>query len=1009
MDSNYFELGVLLSVRDMMGGVVSRVTGNWRDLRGELSLSETAADRVERSMSRISRAAATVTAGLAIGGIAISMATSGLEASKLEGNIRSLGMTNTEISSIREETALMSAQFGIAQERLLTGVYDIKSAVSDLDNASLAGFTRAVEKTTLATKGQFESQAKTFGMITNQFRDKYRQLDDVTFARNIGNTIAWVGKMFRAEGPSIDQALTSMGSAGAVAGLKFEEQMAVVGRLLNTMDAGTAGTSFRQFISRIPQAEKTLGLRFRNPDKSLKSVADILGLISNKYRDLNQSSEVLTRAFSEEGVKLIKELVPHLNEVKTDVQDIQRVSASGNYKFLEEMSAANISPLSTTLDRVKFGMAALWSSMGVGVGDNLNRILAPVADLIERLNRLDPATKANIGRMVALSAAVVTGYGVVTLFTGAWSLWRGLETLNGMSALQVMTKLLSATTIEATAAKTAETAASISDAAVKAASTEATVANTAATAMNTGAKMANVSAMDRALGMSQYVMIQEQIAAEQMAANVAKQAAIEAAALAEKTALEASALAEETAFRTASTFAINRATAAEYSNILAKRISVTTLGYEKTALGVSTVLHGVLSGQITMLTAAQWAWNTAMAASPLLLFTGIVVALGAAAYGTYWAYNRLTDEWRKPINLNSEGAAEKLRGLRTEAEALGVELKGLDARIKLAEGKRKISDSDVNGWSGNLKLENGEILERMKDLTELRRKFVSAGDQIGVADIDSKLAALKSMHSMLQNFAGGRFFNKDDLKILESTKQLRMIAGLDTTEIDLAIARVKKGGSVYFDLDQTVMERVRISMGQLSSAAGLMLTGAADAISRDWDRAMKALDHGIDEWVNGLYDKGKKGGRGLITAFISGMNSVAGLPAGSIEKIFGGIASLMPHSDADRGPLSRITASGRALPETFAQGMESGLGSIAPVSLMMAQNAAPELPRAIPMDSTGDPGMQMKGLVQILIQNLIGGDLVLPDGGGGQGSFDELGQLMSRAIEQHIEMQGGRA
>jgi hypothetical protein len=90
----------------------------------------------------------------------------------------------------------------------------------------------------------------------------------------------------------------------------------------------------------------------------------------------------------------------------------------------------------------------------------------------------------------------------------------------------------------------------------------------------------------------------------------------------------------------------------------------------------------------------------------------------------------------------------------------------------------------------------------------------------------------------------------------------------------------------------------------------------------------------IGETVGGIF--GKIGGffKGLVgdsaasgsqtnAAFAGGIQQNAPAPAQAFSQSIGGIDTLMPHSDAQEGPLSRLSASGRALTETFASGMDS--------------------------------------------------------------------------------------
>jgi TP901 family phage tail tape measure protein len=63
----------------------------------------------------------------------------------------------------------------------------------------------------------------------------------------------------------------------------------------------------------------------------------------------------------------------------------------------------------------------------------------------------------------------------------------------------------------------------------------------------------------------------------------------------------------------------------------------------------------------------------------------------------------------------------------------------------------------------------------------------------------------------------------------------------------------------------------------------------------------------------------------MNAAFAGGIQANAQAPTQAFGQSLTGIDALMPHSDAKEGPLSQLSSSGRALTETFASGMESGL------------------------------------------------------------------------------------
>lgn len=69
-------------------------------------------------------------------------------------------------------------------------------------------------------------------------------------------------------------------------------------------------------------------------------------------------------------------------------------------------------------------------------------------------------------------------------------------------------------------------------------------------------------------------------------------------------------------------------------------------------------------------------------------------------------------------------------------------------------------------------------------------------------------------------------------------------------------------------------------------------------------------------------------GSALLTTFMNGILSTAGGLYESLKSALGPLGSLLPHSDADEGPLSALTQSGTALVATLGEGVSAGSGGL---------------------------------------------------------------------------------
>ena len=122
----------------------------------------------------------------------------------------------------------------------------------------------------------------------------------------------------------------------------------------------------------------------------------------------------------------------------------------------------------------------------------------------------------------------------------------------------------------------------------------------------------------------------------------------------------------------------------------------------------------------------------------------------------------------------------------------------------------------------------------------------------------------------------------------------------------------------------------------------------------------------VGGFFKGLVGGGKESGAALNDAFASGIQSNAAAPGAAFGNSLQPVARQMPHSDAQEGPLSLLSSSGRALTETFASGMdESDLREKADVvfSAAMPRGETVEFP-------SGEGSSKSAGSQTIHIQNL---------------------------------------
>lgn len=104
-------------------------------------------------------------------------------------------------------------------------------------------------------------------------------------------------------------------------------------------------------------------------------------------------------------------------------------------------------------------------------------------------------------------------------------------------------------------------------------------------------------------------------------------------------------------------------------------------------------------------------------------------------------------------------------------------------------------------------------------------------------------------------------------------------------------------------------------------------TNITNLVGAAWDTIKKLMSDAeaeilklITSWGQALWDAGVA----AIKTFVAGIESMALAPYNSVKDMLSRVAALLPHSDADEGPLSTLTASGEALPTTLADGVTAG-------------------------------------------------------------------------------------
>ncbi|WP_081108082.1 phage tail tape measure protein, partial [Leptospira santarosai] len=428
MDSSLFELGVVITLRDYASNKIDEINNKWDAMKLKLGETHTEVVKMESAINNMKVGGALIGAGLAVGSLTMSFVNARMETSKLEGNLKSLGLTSTEVGNITKSAYSMSSDTGESTDVLLTGIYDLKSAVSDLNGTELVDFTQSVLDAAIATKGNFEGMSKLFGMTFHQFKHLYSDMDNVEFGKNIANDIAWAANVYRADGQTIEQAMKSLGSTAASLNISLEEESAVLGMLLNTMDPSVAGTSWKSFLTHLNDGFGKLGLNAYNANGKLKNTSELLAELGKKFGnslDLNELDIIKKSYGSDEAVQFISALLPKTNELGEKIHEIVELSKNKDYHYLDIAKQANLESLPTQMKRASEGWENFQKIIGKGIEDSgLKKVVSLFADGLVVVNdflKENQKLAEFAGTFLMLVTAASLGAGAFLVIKGAWT------------------------------------------------------------------------------------------------------------------------------------------------------------------------------------------------------------------------------------------------------------------------------------------------------------------------------------------------------------------------------------------------------------------------------------------------------------------------------------------------------------------------------------------------------------------------------------------------------------
>ncbi|MDH5751562.1 MAG: phage tail tape measure protein [Deltaproteobacteria bacterium] len=334
--------------------------------------------------------------------------TPGAEMSRALAELSTLDMSTEALENIERTALRVEMRYGTAADQIIRSSYDIQSAIAGLNHEQLGRFTEVssmMAKGGIAQVGQITDY---LGTMYGIFSREAAAMGKNAWVESVAGMTAASTQAFKTNAGKMAQAFTSLGGAGAAAGMERAEQFGLLGMLQSTMGGGEAGTKLRALLANVGRAGQALGMEFADSQGKMLPIADILDKIHTAYGPLDTlaDQDKIKKAFgSEEAVALLQLMISKSAELR---KHTEKLRGSGIEK-VKEMADKAVTPL----DKMSGGLRAIYK----GSSRQLEKALSPVFEKIsgyleritagmERFKHLGPTLAAGLIGVVALTGAL---------------------------------------------------------------------------------------------------------------------------------------------------------------------------------------------------------------------------------------------------------------------------------------------------------------------------------------------------------------------------------------------------------------------------------------------------------------------------------------------------------------------------------------------------------------------------------------------------------------------------
>lgn len=335
-----FRLSVIVNMID-------NLTSTSRQVNTSINNTNQSVNNMQQQYASMAKTGAIVAAaGAEITKAVLSPVEATFDTKKALGELASLGITSFKEME-DAATQFSNTWAGTSKAEFISAAYDIKSGISTLSDAGVAGYTEVAGLTAKATKATVGEMTSLFATGYGIYKDFYSDLSDIEFAELFSAGISQSVKQFKTTGPQMAQSIQTLGASATNANVPLEEQLTILGMLQQTMPGGEAGTKYRAFLKSAGKAGEELGVSFMDANKQLLSMPEILAKIKGKYGETLDAVEKLElqKAFgTEEAVALIDLMYAKTDMLEGNIIQMHGTLGEGTKIATEMAEAMNQDP-----------------------------------------------------------------------------------------------------------------------------------------------------------------------------------------------------------------------------------------------------------------------------------------------------------------------------------------------------------------------------------------------------------------------------------------------------------------------------------------------------------------------------------------------------------------------------------------------------------------------------------------------------------------------------------------